>query len=98
MSNWHKERRELMQLFVIVRIFPWLIVFSKSYYYSFIRIAGAAFSALVVSWWILERITPNSNFVTVLTQRVTNYAVWLILLLALGVMISRFSVLVSKLN
>ncbi|WP_255713867.1 hypothetical protein [Dyadobacter sp. CY356] len=36
--------------------FPWQIILSKGYFYSFIRIAGAIFSAIAASGWMMERV------------------------------------------
>lgn len=74
---------ELMQLFVIVTIFPWLIILSKTSFYSIIRISGAVFSTLAAAGWMMERITEDSNFIADLTQRIVGDAPWLVLALAI---------------
>ncbi|MBE9462358.1 HupE/UreJ family protein [Dyadobacter sp. UP-52] len=89
---------ELMQLFVIAAVFPWLIILSRSKFYSVIRISGAVFSALAASGWMVERITENSNFITVQTQRIVGHAPWLIALLAVAAVASLSTNFISKLH
>ncbi|GLU53684.1 hypothetical protein Dfri01_31450 [Dyadobacter frigoris] len=89
---------ELMQLFVIAAVFPWLIILSKSKLYSIIRISGAVFSTIAASGWMVERITQNPNFITVLTQRIVGHAPWLILFVAVAAIASLSINIVSKFN
>lgn len=73
---------EMMQLLVIAAIFPWLIVLSKSQFYSMIRLTGAGFSGIAAAGWMTERITQHSNLITVLTERTMVHAPWVVLFLA----------------
>ncbi|MGI4022009.1 MAG: HupE/UreJ family protein [Janthinobacterium lividum] len=73
---------ELMQLFVIAMVIPWLILLSRLPVYSFIRIVGAAFAAFAAIAWTIERITQQVNPVSSLILNLTTYAPYLVLLLA----------------
>lgn len=55
---------ELMQLFVIAITMPWLIIFSSSSFYNWVRITGALFAGIAAIAWIIERVSLTSNFVT----------------------------------
>jgi len=74
---------ELMQLFVIAIIIPWLIVLSCTRYYSWIRIPGAVLAAMAALAWITERITGKANFITGTIQNLNPYFGWMIGLLAI---------------
>jgi len=79
---------ELMQLFIIVIIVPWLILLSSTPVYKWIRIFGAIAAGMAAIAWICERISGNANFVTILLQRISLYVPWLILLLAVIALIN----------
>lgn len=55
---------EIMQLFVIVLIVPWLILLSKTPAYKWVRIIGAMLAAIAALAWIAERISGKVNVVT----------------------------------
>jgi len=73
---------ELMQLFVILLVIPWLILLSKSAYHKWVRIAGAGLSALAATGWILERVSGEANFISGLTETASQYSRWGIIFLA----------------
>ena len=55
---------ELMQLFIIALAIPFLIVLSKTRFYTVFRIIGAIV-AIIAAWgWIVERTSGKGNFVT----------------------------------
>ncbi|HEY8933762.1 MAG TPA: HupE/UreJ family protein [Cyclobacteriaceae bacterium] len=81
---------ELMQLFVIALIVPWLIVLSRSAAYKRVRIAGALFSGIAALAWMIERILEQTNPVTIVVAKVVNYAPWIILILALCAIFTMF--------
>jgi hypothetical protein len=72
---------ELMQLFVIVLIVPWLIMLSRFRVYSGVRVTGSFLAGTVALAWVIERILEQSNAVTVLVGQSIQYAPWLVLLL-----------------
>lgn len=89
---------ELMQLLVIVSVFPWLIILSKGDFYFVIRIVGAAFSAVAASGWMVERITQHPNFITESVQRIVNYAPWVVLFLTIAGMMCLSNNFFSKIK
>jgi hypothetical protein len=46
---------ELMQLFIIALVVPWLILLSKTKAYKWIRISGAILAAIAAVFWVIER-------------------------------------------
>jgi hypothetical protein len=78
---------ELMQLFVIGISVPWIILLSRSSTYKYIRILFAVLAAIAALAWIFERITGNSNSITVLILKSTPYAPYLIAMLAITALI-----------
>lgn len=81
---------ELMQLIIIVLIMPWLILLSQTSMYKGVRIGGAVFSGVAAIAWMVERIIGQSNPVTVLVENLVQYAPWLIIIIALFSLFSRF--------
>jgi hypothetical protein len=55
---------ELMQLFLILLVFPVLLLLSKTRYYVFVRQAGAVVMMLLALAWMVERIQEKPNFIT----------------------------------
>jgi hypothetical protein len=55
---------ELMQLFLILLVFPALLLLSKTRYYVFVRQAGAVAMMLLALAWMVERIQEKPNFIT----------------------------------
>ncbi|RZJ57248.1 MAG: HupE/UreJ family protein [Hymenobacter sp.] len=79
---------ELMQLFVIAMVIPWLILLSRLPVYRFIRIIGALFAGIAAIAWIAERISSRPNTVSAFIFQNTGYAPYLIAVLALVTAIS----------
>ena len=73
---------ELMQLFIVALIVPWLIILSRDKKYSIIRITGASIAAIAAAAWIIERISGRSNPVSKIIQGILDYGVWFIVALA----------------
>jgi len=73
---------ELMQLFVIALIAPWLILLGQTSVYKLIRIIGAVFSGVAAIAWIAERSLAQSNIITQTVQKVAENAQWCIISLA----------------
>jgi hypothetical protein len=74
---------ELMQLFVILLIVPWLILLSQTSFYTFIRITSAVLAAVAALAWIVERVSGMPNKLAAIVQSAALYAYWGILLLAI---------------
>ncbi|MFT3980077.1 MAG: HupE/UreJ family protein [Ferruginibacter sp.] len=66
---------ELMQLFIIALIVPWLILAAKTPYYKWLRITGAMLAGIAALAWMAERTTGESNFITRYTNDITGQGV-----------------------
>lgn len=75
---------EVMQLFVIAIVVPWLMLLSKTSVYKWVRISGAALAGIAAMGWIVERSTGMPNAVTGIVQAATAYSVWDIAALAIA--------------
>lgn len=73
---------ELMQLFVIALIVPWLIMLSLTRAYPWIRVGGALLAAIAASGWIVNRVSGESNGIERLMATLTGFAPLGILILA----------------
>ena len=69
---------EIMQLFVIALIAPWLILLSKTAAYKWLRVAGATLAGIAALAWIIQRTTGTANFVTGCVEAVAGYGAWVI--------------------
>ncbi len=67
---------EIMQLFVIVLLIPWLILLSKTRVYKWVRTIGASLASVAALAWIAERTSGKANIVTSLVQTLTQYNIW----------------------
>lgn len=74
---------ELMQIFVIAIIVPWLILLSLTPFYKSVRITGAVLACMASAVWITERISGSPNRIGGLLQNISQYAYAGILMLAL---------------
>lgn len=72
---------ELMQLFILLCIVPWLTLLSNTPAYAPIRLAGATLSIVAASAWMLERASLRPNLVTRGLESFATYAKYGILLL-----------------
>jgi len=79
---------ELMQLFIILLIVPWLILLSRTPAYKWIRRVGAGLAAIAAVAWIVERSSGSPNIIAGLVQKGAQYAWWCILLLAVSALLS----------
>ncbi len=79
---------ELMQLFVIALIVPWLILLSRSGSYNIVRIGGAIFAGIAALAWMTERIVERTNPITILVEGLVQYSPWVILSLAAASLLS----------
>ncbi|NBB17775.1 HupE/UreJ family protein [Runella sp. CRIBMP] len=55
---------EFMQLFIILLVFPVLLLLSKTRYYAIFRQVGAVLMLLMALAWMIERIQEKPNFIT----------------------------------
>jgi hypothetical protein len=81
---------ELMQLFIIAVIIPWIILLSHTTVYKWVRISGAILAAIAALAWVIERSSGKGNFITGFVERSAQYSLWLIVALAV------FSIIVYK--
>ncbi len=72
---------ELMQLAVIVAVIPWLLLLSRTSFYTVFRVFGAILAGLAAIGWIIERLSETPNFITIVIEKAANYAVWLLCIL-----------------
>jgi len=73
---------ELMQLFIIAIIIPWLLVLSQPPAYKWFRVTGALLAAIAALAWIAERSSGKENFITTTVIKATQYGWWFIIALA----------------
>jgi hypothetical protein len=85
---------ELMQLFIIMIIAPWLILLSKTNFYSLFRVPAAALAGVAALGWIIERISGSANAITITLNNITPYAPRLIILLAIAACL--FSIQINR--
>ena len=78
---------EIMQLFIILLVMPWLIILSSSKIYNWIRLFGAALAGIASISWMIERYYEKSNFISEYVQKVTEYSLEYIFGLALFTLI-----------
>lgn len=67
---------ELMQLTVIALTVPWLIILSRRPLYGYIRITGAVVAGVAALAWMVERITGQTNFITLGLETSRAYLPW----------------------
>ncbi len=65
---------ELMQLAIIAVTIPWLILLSRTPYYTYLRNTGAIFAGLAAVAWTAERVTGQANSWTAIVERIADYA------------------------
>jgi hypothetical protein len=85
---------ELMQIFIILIIAPWLILLSKTPVYQWFRVPAALLAGIAAVGWIAERVSGNSNAITLTLDSITPYAPRLIILLAIAACL--FNIKISR--
>lgn len=73
---------EMMQLFVIVLVMPWLLILSTYRIYKWIRIFGGIFAGIVSMAWAIERYTEKSNSISTYLENTSTYSLWFVVGLA----------------
>lgn len=79
---------ELMQLLVILLLMPWLLLLSRTVFYTCIRITAAVVAAMTAMVWIAERVSGHSGTLAAWVQKAAEQAHWCILLLAVTAIIA----------
>lgn len=74
---------ELMQLFVIILIMPWLLILSSTKVYKKVRIIGATFAIIFSIAWIIERTTEKQNFISKQLENISKFSVVIVLVLVI---------------
>lgn len=74
---------ELMQLFVVLLVIPWIILLSDTPAYKIVRVTAATFAGIAATAWIAERSTGIENKISSLLLQGSKYGYVAILLLAI---------------
>ncbi|GAB2526574.1 HupE/UreJ family protein [Spirosoma aerophilum] len=74
---------ELMQLFIILLVVPWLMLLSRTPIYPIVRQTGALLAGLAALAWIVERVSGQGNSLTRGIEDVVGYAPYALIGLAL---------------
>lgn len=74
---------EIMQLFVVILIIPWLILLSQTPVYKWVRVVWALLAGIASLAWISERVFEKPNKIAILIQNNYGLAPWGIFMLAL---------------
>jgi HupE / UreJ protein len=74
---------ELMQLFAILLVMPWLLLISSYKTYKLVCFFGATIAGIASIAWIIERSTEKSNFISTHLQNSPNYAIYFVIGLAI---------------
>ncbi len=69
---------ELMQVFVILLVMPWLLILSSDKIYTWVRITLASLAGIAAIAWVLERYYGTPNFVSGYLQQLSTQSFWLI--------------------
>lgn len=86
---------ELMQLFIILLIVPWLILLSQTAWYGAVRVCGAVLAAIAAIAWIAERSTGSTNIIATLVANASRFGLAGILALA-GVSVAVYALQTGK--
>lgn len=73
---------ELMQLFVIAIIVPWLILMSRTSVYPFFKTGAAILAGIAALAWMAERAFNQPNLITQVILKFTGYELWLVFAVA----------------
>ncbi len=73
---------EMMQLFIVALVIPWLIILSRNPNYNIIRITGAVTAMIASSAWIIERVSGKPNFISMQMQLLIDQGLWFVIGLA----------------
>jgi hypothetical protein len=79
---------ELMQLFIVALIVPWLIILSRGKNYAIIRATGGIIAIVASLAWIIERVSGRPNIISTNMQLLFDQGIWFIAGLACIAIIS----------
>ena len=65
---------EVMQLWIILMCIPWLILLSRTAYYSIFRITCAILASIAAFAWMLERYSQKGNIISDLISKSMTYS------------------------
>lgn len=86
---------EIMQLFIIGLIIPWLLLLSKTPFYNLFKLILSFVAGIAATAWIAERITGSSNPIAEIMLPLPENGIWVIGSLAtislFGYFLHRFS-------
>jgi hypothetical protein len=74
---------EVMQLFVIAIIVPWLMLMSRTLVYPFFRTGAAILAGIAALAWMAERVFNQPNLITQVILKFTSYELWLVFAVAI---------------
>ncbi|SEO62085.1 HupE/UreJ family protein [Mucilaginibacter sp. OK283] len=74
---------EVMQLFVIAIIVPWLMLMSRTLVYPFFRTGAAILAGVAALAWMAERVFNQPNLITQVILKFTSYELWLVFAVAI---------------
>ncbi|TWJ03376.1 HupE/UreJ protein [Mucilaginibacter frigoritolerans] len=69
---------EMMQLFIVALIIPWLIVLSRGKSYAILRVSGAIIAVIASFAWIIERISGRPNVISAHMQPIFDQGIWFV--------------------
>ncbi len=74
---------ELMQLFVMLMVVPWLLLLGSYRHYSIVRVGGAIGAGVAAMAWIAERWAGRPNGITAAVEKGASQGKWIVLTIAL---------------
>lgn len=81
---------EMMQVVVIVAVIPWLILFSRTSFYTNLRVFGAILAGIASIGWIIERLIEKPNLITSSIEKATKYHLFILVFLIFLSLLSYF--------
>ncbi len=79
---------ELMQLVVVALTIPWLLLLSRTRFYTLARLAGAAFGGIAALTWLGERAFSWPNPLDALVAALAQHALWFVAALAAAALLA----------
>ncbi|WP_170154667.1 HupE/UreJ family protein [Mangrovibacterium diazotrophicum] len=79
---------EIMQLFIVLLIVPWLILMSRTSIYREFRVFGAVLGGIAALSWMIDRMTEQTNPLSAYIEKIILYDHWIILFIAALAIIS----------
>lgn len=80
---------EVMQLWIILLCIPWIIILSRTPYYSIFRISCAILAGIAAIAWVIERYSQQVNFISTFMNKSQVYS-FEVLLVLIGVSLTLF--------